>query len=82
MGPPPRSFAVDAHDCIMVQIPWDLPNTSLPSDFQRLAGGGLPLGFAVICLPASNLRPLDQRARGLVAVKGQLLRGGLMPINN
>src|SRR2546421_928099 len=42
-GPPPRSFAADAHDCIMVRIRTDLPNTSLwreiapqcelPSDF-------------------------------------------------
>src|SRR5438552_17092926 len=44
MGPPPRSFAADAHDCIMVRIRTDLPNTSLwredapqwraPSDYQ------------------------------------------------
>jgi hypothetical protein len=29
MGPPPRSFAADAYDCIMVQILTDQPNTSL-----------------------------------------------------
>jgi len=29
MGPPPRSFAVDAHDCIMVTVLTDRPNTSL-----------------------------------------------------
>src|SRR3954471_23348088 len=29
MGPPPRSFAADAHDCIMVRPPLDLPNTRL-----------------------------------------------------
>jgi hypothetical protein len=29
MGPPPRSFAADAHDCIMVRIRTDLPNTSV-----------------------------------------------------
>jgi hypothetical protein len=28
-GPPPWSFAADAHDCIMVRIRTDLPNTSL-----------------------------------------------------
>jgi hypothetical protein len=28
MGPPPRSFATDAHDCIMVRIRMDLPHTS------------------------------------------------------
>jgi len=29
MGPPPRSFAADAHDCIMAPILTDQPNTSL-----------------------------------------------------
>src|SRR5213080_1336957 len=29
MGPPPRSFAADAHDCIMVTVLTDRPNTSL-----------------------------------------------------
>jgi hypothetical protein len=29
MGPPPRSFAADAHDCIMVRIQADRPHTSL-----------------------------------------------------
>ena len=28
-GPAPRSFAADAHDCIMVQALPDLPNTSV-----------------------------------------------------
>src|SRR5205823_12082862 len=28
-GPAARSFAADAHDCIMVRIQTDLPNTSL-----------------------------------------------------
>src|SRR5206468_9948181 len=45
MGPPPRSLAADAHDCIMVRIQTDLPYTSLwrevaspsraPSDHTR-----------------------------------------------
>src|ERR1700720_5055805 len=29
MGPAARSFAADAHDCIMVRIQTDLPNTSV-----------------------------------------------------
>jgi hypothetical protein len=29
VGPPPRSFAADAHDCIMVSILAGRPNTSL-----------------------------------------------------
>jgi hypothetical protein len=28
-GPAARNFAVDAHDCIMVQVRHDLPNTSV-----------------------------------------------------
>src|SRR4051795_11530599 len=32
MGPPPRSFAADAHDCIMVRDPLDRPNTRLWRD--------------------------------------------------
>ena len=35
MGPPPRSFAADAHDCIMVRHPLDLPNTRLWRDDPR-----------------------------------------------
>ena len=32
MGPPPRSFAADADDCIMVGVLPDPPNTSLWRD--------------------------------------------------
>jgi hypothetical protein len=43
LGPPPRSFAADAHDCIMVRSPWTYriqgcgaiyfaPDGKLPSD--------------------------------------------------
>src|SRR3954465_5029560 len=35
MGPPPRSFAADAHDCIMVRDPVDRPNTRLWRDDPR-----------------------------------------------
>src|SRR4051794_2061055 len=38
MGPPLRSSAADAHYCIMVQIPWDRPNTSMWRDAQRPIG--------------------------------------------
>jgi len=42
MGPPPRSFAADAHDCIMVAILMDRPNTSLRRDLAPI--GELPSG--------------------------------------
>ena len=35
MGPPPRSFAADAHDCIMVRPPGDQPNTRVWRDDPR-----------------------------------------------
>src|SRR3954464_3072178 len=35
MGPPPRSFAADAHDCIMVRPPLDQPNTRVWRDDPR-----------------------------------------------
>src|SRR3954466_15314648 len=35
MGPPPRSFAADAHDCIMVRDPRDRPNTRVWRDDPR-----------------------------------------------
>jgi len=34
LGPLPRSFAADAHDCIMVTIRTDQPNTRLWRDFR------------------------------------------------
>src|SRR5215470_1602992 len=40
MGPPPRSFAADAHDCIMVRLGRGLPDTSLWRDIRAL--GELP----------------------------------------
>jgi len=36
MGPPPRSFAVDAHDCIMVPGPID------PTEYKVVARGSRP----------------------------------------
>src|SRR3954451_22992150 len=42
MGPPPRSFAADADDCIMVGIPSGPPNTSLWRDVR--ARWRAPLG--------------------------------------
>src|SRR5262252_1565067 len=47
MGPPPRSFAADAHDCIMVAVLSDRPNTSL---WRNVAPDGeLPSVTSSIC---------------------------------
>jgi hypothetical protein len=48
MDPPPRSSAADAHDCIMVPIQPDQPNTSLGRGWPR--HWRAPLG-------SSNQRP-------------------------
>src|SRR5438552_16788493 len=52
MGPPPRSFAADAHDCIMVSPYRDLPNTSLRREDPR-PNGKLPL----IVIPTTTSMP-------------------------
>ena len=58
MGPPLRSFAADAHDCIVV---WslDLPNTRLWRDYTALESG-LPSDRhpdCIIVLEAVRMRP-------------------------
>jgi hypothetical protein len=35
MGPPPRSFAADAHACIMVQVPRGLTEYKVAARWQR-----------------------------------------------
>jgi hypothetical protein len=42
MGPPPRSFAADAHDCIVVAILLGRPNTSSWRAKYALPDGELP----------------------------------------
>jgi hypothetical protein len=77
MGPPPRSFAADAHDCIMVPIRMDhriqgcgaisAPDGELPSELSSFArAAGKPS------------RPTEPAAV-LVTVKGKSLRDGLRP---
>jgi hypothetical protein len=71
MGPPPRSFAADAHDCIMVPIPTDQPNTSLWREV--CADGELPSVSSQN--PARKGRPSrsNKSAAMLVAIKGKAL---------
>jgi hypothetical protein len=42
MGPPPRSFAADAHECIMVRV-LDPPDTRSWRDWIRARKAGSPL---------------------------------------
>jgi len=64
MGPPPRSFAADAHDCIMVRPPLDLPNTRVWRDDPRpLASSPLIVdGFRrATCPRVSGQGPMTAR---------------------
>jgi hypothetical protein len=60
MGPPSRSFAADAHDCIMVATLWGRPNTSswraicahdgeLPSVSSQLPTASAPIAQVCRC---------------------------------
>ena len=67
MGPPPRSFAADAHDSVMVRPPLDRPNTRLWRDDPRPMASS-PLIVDVRLSPtnlSSSLRTVsDGVARG------------------
>ena len=83
MGPPPRSFAADAHDCIVVAIPPDRPNTS--SWRAMRARWRAPLGIvAVVDTEQAGTRHarvarLSKSVAVLATVKGKSLRDGLRP---
>ncbi|MEA2956852.1 MAG: hypothetical protein QOJ58_2352 [Alphaproteobacteria bacterium] len=67
MDPPPRSFAPDAHACIMVLVWIDQPNTSLRRDIASKAG----LASEVVLMPpTASPRPDLKPAAGLATVKG------------
>src|SRR3954454_11919094 len=55
LAPPPRSFAADAHGCIMVRAPRGPPDTSSRRDDPR-ARWRAPLGLARNHLPAQQNR--------------------------
>src|SRR3954462_6981144 len=61
MGPPPRSFAADAHDCIMVRPPLDRPNTRLWRDDPRPMASS-PLIVDARLSPSNCARVSGQRS--------------------
>src|SRR4051794_24022691 len=61
MGPPPRSFAADAHDCIMVRDPRDRPNTRLWRDDPRPMASS-PLIVDARLSPSNCARVSGQRS--------------------
>src|SRR3954454_9428978 len=74
MGPPPRSFAADAHDCIMVRPPLDRPNTRLwRDDLRPMASSPLIVEArlsANLVVPRLRQSPMTARAqqRGCLVV--------------
>src|SRR5215475_12030393 len=76
MGPLSRSFAADAHDCIVVAILTGRPNTS---SWRAICAhdGELPLGIVPV---AKQSTPRSRKSAAvLAAVKGKSLRDGLRP---
>jgi hypothetical protein len=67
MDPSPRSFAPDAHACIMVLVPMDQPNTSLRRDIASTASSPRKSSQ---CRQHQNAHPTLKPAAGLAIVKG------------
>jgi hypothetical protein len=79
MGPPSRSFAADAHDCIVVAILTGRPNTS---SWRAICAhdGELPLGIVSVAELHWKRRARSRKSAAvLAAVKGKSLRDGLRP---
>src|SRR6478672_12858139 len=76
MGPAARSFAADAHDCIMVRIQTDLPNTSVRREIR--AQWRAPLGSS------ADRQPSDAGAsqKAPVAVHHRSACSGVKALRN
>ena len=77
MGPPPRSFAADAHDCIMVRV-FGPTEYKVVARLIRAPERGLPsdrhpdrIEHAAV-LGAVNIWPGKRRARGKVGATANL----------
>jgi|SRR5258705_11047795 hypothetical protein len=79
MGPPPRSFAADAHHCIMVRVVRHPPNTSMWRD-PRANQAGSPRQRhpdhteCAVVLGAVKVWPGDDGAGGNVGATANLDR--------
>ena len=88
MGPAARSFAADAHDCIMVRIQTDLPNTSVRREEMRPMASSPRIEHADINRRHQTLklrkRPISRfivppRARASRRCETQVTLGGKPP---
>src|SRR5438309_6545308 len=66
-GPAARSFAADAHDCIMVRIRTDLPNTSVWRDVPRPMASS-PRIITQTCNSAVRRRNFEEKPVSLFIV--------------
>jgi len=74
MDPPPRSFAPDAHACIMVLVLIDQPNTSLRRDIASKAGSPRKSSSCRqrhLVVPTSSLSPGSRPSRAASLRDGQ-----------
>jgi len=77
-GPAAPGLRRDAHDCIMVAILTDQPNTRLRGTPRQIASPPRNC-HRLICTRALLVRPSSQPAAVLVTVKGTSLCDGLRP---
>jgi len=74
MGPPPRSFAADAHDCIMVPGPID------PTEYKVVARASRPqqsspriVQLEELAIVLTTKAPYKGRVRGLLPNQRDML---------
>ncbi len=78
MGPPPRSFAADAHDCIMVRVSTD------PTEYKAVARASAPAAELPSDRPDTEIRSCQSHLTTQAPYKGIydpcfLAREGLVP---
>ena len=76
-GPAASELRRDAHDCIMVPIPMDRPNTRMRAIFAP--EGKLRLGIVVVCTHCRKAHPTNVACRRARDRQGKSLRDGLRP---
>ena len=69
-GPAASELRRDAHDCIMVPIPMDRPNTRMRAIFAP--EGKLRLGIVVVCTHCRKAQPTNVACRRAPDRQGQV----------
>ena len=71
MGPPPRSFAADAHHCIMVRVVRHPPNTSMWRD-PRANQAGSPRSVIPTTPSVPSCSELSRYGLAMMAARGNV----------